>query len=104
MYLFQDKSAVGVGDGQGNLECRSPPGRKELDMTATKLVNSDNLGKYLWHFKGKSRKQNSIYGTSTYKQICTYETLQDGDKMLNYLDEVTSEIFPSVFSCSSDFF
>ena len=33
MYLFQDKSAVGVGDGQGNLECRSPPGRKELDMT-----------------------------------------------------------------------
>ena len=25
--------ALGVGDGQGSLECCSPGGRKELDMT-----------------------------------------------------------------------
>ena len=26
-------SGLGVGDGQGSLECYSPWGRKELDMT-----------------------------------------------------------------------
>ena len=27
------EQAPGVGDGQGNLVCCNPPGRKELDMT-----------------------------------------------------------------------
>ena len=29
----KSEQALGVGDGQGSLECCSPWGRKELDMT-----------------------------------------------------------------------
>ena len=29
----ESEQALGVGDGQGNLVCCSPRGRKELDMT-----------------------------------------------------------------------
>ena len=36
------EQALGVGDGQGSLECCSPWGRKESDMTEH-LSNSNNI-------------------------------------------------------------
>ena len=36
---YEFEQAPGVGDGQGNLMCYSPWGRKESDMTEPNLVS-----------------------------------------------------------------
>ena len=46
------EQALGVGDGQGSLECYRPWGQKESDMTQ-RLNNSNNMpsmtGGYTYH-------------------------------------------------------
>ena len=49
IYIYEFEQALGLGDGQGGLECSSPWGHKELEKTE-QLNRTELMTKYLAGF------------------------------------------------------
>ena len=80
------EQALGVGDGQGNLACWSPWGRKELDTTG-KLNNNNNkaiiyfgydfltFGMYIHYFFKQIGNILKVYALSLFDLLASFYPL-----------------------------